>query len=180
VTENITIQDIEIQKIADSHKNLLRSFQSYEKELAAFLVEDALDNQAKKISTTYLWFYKPTNELVGYVTVLSDAINLSGELKEHFRQKSIVYKSLPALKVGRMCVADSFLRRGIGTLMMEFIIVLAKKIGNDIGLRFLTTEAKRNQDQKRDSFHFYQKMGFEILKQRTKGVLPMYKDLLKN
>lgn len=36
----------------------------------------ALGNQNKKISITYLWFYKPTKELCGYVTALADAINL--------------------------------------------------------------------------------------------------------
>ncbi|MBI5072598.1 hypothetical protein HZA99_02150 [Candidatus Woesearchaeota archaeon] len=55
--------------------------------------------------------------------------------------------------------------------MIEFTIVLSEKIGNDIGLRFITTDAKRNSDTKRDSLHFYKKLGFEILKQREKGSL---------
>ncbi|HLC74702.1 MAG TPA: GNAT family N-acetyltransferase [Candidatus Nanoarchaeia archaeon] len=131
------------------------------------------------MSTTYLWFYKPTNDLVGYVTVLADAINLQVELKEYFRQTGILYKSLPAIKIGRLCVADNYLRKGIGTLMIEFVMILAEKIGKDIGLRFITTDAKRNMDSGRDSLHFYKKFGFEVLKQRDKGTLPMYKDLIK-
>lgn len=177
--EKIRIEDVNIQQINESYKPILLTFKSYEKELVDFLVEDALDNQNKKISITYLWFYKPTNELVGYVTVLADAINLQGELKEYFRQAGIFYKSLPALKIGRLCVSDNYLGRSIGTLMIEFIIVLAEKIGKDIGLRFITTDAKRNPEPKKDSVHFYKKLGFEVLKQREKGTLPMYKDLIK-
>ena len=117
--------------------------------------------------------------MVGYVTILADAINLQGELKEYFRQTGIFYRSLPALKIGRLCVSDDYLGRRIGTLMIEFAIILAEKIGKDIGLRFITTDAKRNPDPRKDSIHFYKKFGFEALKQREKGTAPLYKDLIK-
>src|SRR3989338_7546820 len=86
-------------------------------------------------------------------------------------------KSLPAIKIGRLCVSDDYVGRGIGTLIIEFCIILADKIGKDIGLRFITTDAKRNQNPRKESIHFYKRFGFEILKQREKGALPMYKDL---
>ncbi|MDP3698881.1 MAG: GNAT family N-acetyltransferase [Nanoarchaeota archaeon] len=179
VKEKVLITDIDVQRLDISHKSILLNFKSYEQELVDFLIEDALDNQNKKISATYLWFYKPTKELVGYVSVLTDAINLQGELKEYFRQKHILYKSLPSLKIGRLCVSDDYLGRGIGTLMIKFVIILAEKIGNDVGLRFIAVDAKRNQDPKRDSVHFYKRFEFESLKQREKGPLPMFKDLIK-
>lgn len=173
----IKLEEINIEMVNFVH--VLRGFKSYETELVDFLIEDALDNQQKKMSTTYLWFYKPNNILIGYVTVLADAINLRGELKEYFRQAGIFYRSLPALKIGRLCVSDDYLGRGIGTLMIEFAIILAEKIGKDIGLRFITTDAKRNPDSRKDSIHFYKKLGFEVLKHREKGTIPLYKDLIK-
>lgn len=175
--EKISMADIDVQKINPLHKPLLVSFKSYEKELVDFLVEDAMDNQVKSISITYLWFYKPTSELIAYISVLTDAINLQGNLKDSFRKSGITYKSLPALKIGRLCVSDTYLRRGIGTLMVEFAIILAERIRKDAGLRFITTDAKRNSAH--DSIHFYRKLGFEVLREREKGTLPMYKDLIK-
>ncbi len=177
--ENIKIEDISIEQINESHKEIIKSFKSFQTELVDFLLEDALDNQNKKISTTYLWFYKPKRELVGYITVLTDAIRLEGSLKEYFREEGIKYKSLPALKIGRVCVSDGYRGRGIGTLMIEFAIILAERIGKEVGLRFITTDAKRHEDQKKDSVHFYKRLGFNMLKQREKGTLPMYKDLIK-
>ena len=177
--EKIRINEIEIEQINESHKSIISTFKSYEKELVDFLIEDALDNQKKQMSMTYLWFLKSTKELVAYVTVLADAISLQGELKEHFRQQGVLYKSLPALKIGRLCVTDEYLGKGIGTLMIEFTLVLAQKISKDIGLRFITTDAKRNQEPRKDSVHFYKNFGFEILRQREKGTTPMYKDLIK-
>lgn len=173
----IRLEELHIEIINANH--IVDNFNSYERELVDFLIEDALDNQQKKISTTYLWFYKPRNELAGYITVLADAINLQGELKEYFRQVGIFYRSLPALKIGRLCVSDNYVGRGIGTWMIEFTIILAEKIGKDIGLRFITTDAKRNLDPRKNSIHFYKKFGFDVLKQREKGTIPLYKDLIK-
>ncbi|MBI2101408.1 hypothetical protein HYT53_02255 [Candidatus Woesearchaeota archaeon] len=48
--ENVNMENIDIQQINDAHKSVILTFNSYEKELVDFLVEDALDNQNKKIS----------------------------------------------------------------------------------------------------------------------------------
>ncbi|MBI2145973.1 GNAT family N-acetyltransferase [Candidatus Woesearchaeota archaeon] len=173
----IKLEELHIEIINPFHS--VAYFKSYEQELVDFLIEDAFDNQKKQISITYLWFLKSNKELIAYVTVLADAISLQGEIKEYFKQKGIPYKSLPALKIGRLCVSDRYLGRGIGTLMIEFVLVLAQKISKEIGLRFITTDAKRNANPTRDSIHFYKKFGFEVLKQREKGTIPLYKDLIK-
>lgn len=170
-------KDITIEKIHDEHS--LENFRSYEKELVDFLIEDALNNQKQKLSVTFLWFYG--DKLVGYVTLLNDKINLEGNLKEFFRERDIHYKSLPALKIGRLCVHDDFLRRGIGRLMVLFAIKQANEISdNKAGCRFITLDAKRNKKRELDSIHFYKKIGFELLKERNKGTTPMYLDLADN
>jgi GNAT superfamily N-acetyltransferase len=177
--EKISTEDINIQKLNESHISILRGFKSYEQELINFLIEDALNNQNQKISVTFLWIYE--NNLVGYITLLNDKINLEGNLKEYFREKEIPYKSLPALKVGKLCVHDNYLRRGIGKLMLKFATQQANKISETTaGCRFITLDAKRNEKRELDSIHFYKKFGFEILKERHKGTTPMYLDLVAN
>ena len=170
-------KDITIEKLEDKHD--LSSFKSYEKELVNFLVEDALSNQKQKLSVTFLWFYE--KNLVRYLTLLNDKINLEGNLKEFFREKDIHYKSLPALKIGRLCVHDNFLRRGLGKLMLKFATQQANETSeNRAGCRFITLDAKRNEKRELDAIHFYKKIGFEILKERHKGTMPMYLDLVAN
>ncbi len=167
-------EEIKIETINGRHE--VKCFKSYEKELIDFLVEDALANQKQRLSVTFLWFYE--SNLIAYVTLLNDKINLEGNLKEFFKEKGIHYKSLPALKVGRLCVDDEFLRRGLGRLMMLFVIQIANDINeNKSGCRFITLDAKRNLDKQLDSIHFYKKMGFKVLKERQKGTTPMYLDL---
>ncbi len=170
----IKSEEIKMELVDQHHPVDL--FQSYESELVEFLREDALENQKQRLSVTFLWFYD--RKLVAYITLLNDKINLEGDLKEFFREKGIHYKSLPALKIGRLCVDDRFLRRGIGKLMILCAIQIANEINrNKSGCRFITLDAKRNPDPKLDSIHFYKKMGFKALKERVKGTTPMYLDL---
>ena len=171
---HIKPEKIKIELIVENHQ--LDLFQSYEMELVDFLKEDALENQKQRLSVTFLWFYE--GRLASYITLLSDKINLEGDLKEFFKEKGIHYKSLPALKIGRLCVDDTFLRRGFGKLMILSAIQIANGINrNRAGCRFITLDAKRNPDKNLDSIHFYKKMGFSALKERVKGTTPMYLDL---
>ena len=169
-------EDITIEIISDTHKKITTTFKSYEPDLVNFLKDDALHNQNQNISLTFLWFYK--NKLISYVTLLTDKISLEGNLKQFFKEKSIPYKSLPALKIGRLCVDDSYLMRGLGRLMVQFAIQKAEDINKEkAGCRFITLDAKRNKDKTLDSIRFYRKLGFKELKTRIKGTTPMYLDL---
>src|SRR3989338_2168823 len=131
--EKIDVKDIKIERLNEKHN--ISDFQSYEKELVDFLVEDALDNQKNRISVTYLIFLE-SGELVGYVTLLNDRINLEGDLKDIFRGKGIAYHSLPALKIGRLCVDHRFLRMGIGTLII-FLINLTASSPLNVGVALI-------------------------------------------
>ena len=162
-------EEIKIEIIDGNHEVDL--FQSYEKELVDFLREDALENQKQRLSVTFLWFYD--GKLVSYISLLNDKINLEGDLKEFFREKGIHYKSLPALKIGRLCVDDRFLRRGFGKLMVLTAIRIAQEISKSrSGCRFVTLDTKRNQDPEKDPLLFYQKMGFQVLQEKKKTPTP--------
>ncbi|GAH45233.1 unnamed protein product, partial [marine sediment metagenome] len=157
------------------------SLNSYEPELVDFLRDDAYNQQNKKISVTYLWFLRKTHELVAYITVSPDCVQLkkiSPQLANKFRGKGIDYKSLPSLKIGRLCVDDKFLRRGIGTLLIQFTINLAINLSNKVGCRFIYLDAKRNQEKSKDVIHFYKKFGFEIYKERGRRETPLYLNIL--
>ncbi len=179
--EKIGADEIRIEKLTDSHKEIICGIQSYEKELVDFLIEDALEQQKRKISVTYLWFSRKSNDLMAYVTISPDCVKLKGiskSLSQKFRDKGINYKSLPALKIGRLCVDDRYLKKGIGTLIIQFTIKIAASLSKQVGCRFLYLDAKRNDDPSKDVIHFYKNMGFEIYseKERRKET-PMYMDL---
>ena|SRR3989338_9031616 len=174
--DKIPITEIRIERMNETHN--VSNFESYEQELVNFLKQDALKNQMSRISVTYLWFLK-TGELAGYITLLTDRIHLEESLKESFRLKGILYKALPAVKIGRLCVDNNFLRRGIGTLMIDFSVKIGLNIHSRYcGCRFVVLDAKRGE--KMDPIHFYKKHGFKELKQRERGTIPMYLDLIND
>lgn len=142
-------------------------------ELKDFLIEDAIENQEMEISSTYLFFHNPSNKLAGYVTVLSDAIRIHGtHLGKTFSDQGVPYKTLPAMKIARMCVDENFKRRGIGTNMLLFAMSRLIAVNKCCGCRFLIVDAKR------DAIHFYKRFGFQVLKEKEKGTLPLYYDML--
>jgi ribosomal protein S18 acetylase RimI-like enzyme len=178
--QKIPTREIRVEVLSEAHIELIKNFKSYEKELVNYLLEDSLKQQKNKICITYLWFHRITNELAGYLTLSNDCVKLtkiSEELQRKLNLKGINYKSLPALKIGRLCVDDKFLRRGIGTLMIDFIINSANEISKKAGCRFIVLDAKRNNDSSKDSIHFYKKMGFKLLKERNRKETPMYLDI---
>ena len=173
-------EELRVEKLTEAHRDIIGSLQSYELELIDFLMEDALNQQNRKISVTYLWFLRRTNELVAYVTLSPDCVklkNINPKLSQNFRDKGINYKSLPALKIGRICVDDRFQKRGIGNLIIQFTISMAIKISNQVGCRFLYLDAKRNEDSSKDAIHFYKKIGFELYRDRESKETPLYLDL---
>src|SRR3989344_870967 len=172
---DIRSEEIRIEKLSKEHD--ITGFQSYEKELVKFLKEDALGQHDNKLSVTFLCFLDETNELVGYITLLNDKIDLIGNLRTYFNEKGISHKTLPALKIGKLAVDDRFLRRGIGKLMVAFAYDYADLISEQYaGCRFLTLDAKRNADESKDSIHFYRKLKFNVLKEGKRRA--MYLDLL--
>ncbi len=165
--EKITLEDVEIEIVKEHH--LLSDFISSEQELVDFLKEDALINQQQRLSVTFLWFYR--GKMVSYITLLADRITLEGDLRSYFQEKGVHYRTLPALKIGRMCVDDHFQQRGLGRLMVSFAAEIAKEVSQQkMGCRFLTVDAKQN------SVGFYLRMGFKPLEGR-KITVPFYLDL---
>ncbi len=156
--EKIEAKDINIEVINERHH--FDNFKSSELELINFLREDALDNHKLKLSVTFLWFYQ--EEIVLYITLLSDRITLDGELQQFFKGKDILYRSLPALKIGRLCVDERFQKRGLGKLMIIFAIEKAKEIARDkAGCRFITVDPKDR------SVAFYSKLNFKPIKTKN-------------
>lgn len=167
--DKILAEEIRIEKLHKEHD--LTSFQSQNKDLQRFLQEDAVNHQKLRLSVTFLWYYKMT--LASYMTLLNDRITLKTDLKKYFQEKGVAYSTVPALKIGRLCVADDFLRQGLGKWMIVFALEMAKELSDaKTGCRFLTV------DPKEKSVGFYQKLNFKILRQDKGRISNMYLDIL--
>jgi predicted GNAT family N-acyltransferase len=174
--QEIPLEQLRVVKLSSKNIADLQVFDTDVKELKDFLVEDAINNYNISISTTYLWYYNPENKLVAYITLLTDAIRVHGtQLGKSFVDKGVEYKTLPALKIGRMCVDKNYTGRDVGTHMMHFTMKLILETNEKVGCRFIVLDAKTQTNATR----FYKKFDFEILKKREKGTTPMFLDMIK-
>ena len=187
------------ERIKPKYNRFIKGFQTYQKELQEFLIEDALNTQNWAVSSTFLVFDKDEHtkfknkeekdiNILGYVTILNDSIRLDSSLKKAFQKKGINYRSLPALKIGRLCVDSRYERRRLGECMLVWVAHRVTYLNQNSACRFITLDAKRHGDKKKDSFHFYRRYDFKVLKKREKktdldiaqqksGTTPMYLDL---
>ncbi|MDD5162733.1 MAG: GNAT family N-acetyltransferase [Candidatus ainarchaeum sp.] len=174
-------EDIEIVELGDSSSVFISGFESEIKEIEAFLKEDALKQEKEGVNRTFLWMSREYHQILGYITICADAINLDKVQKDEMIRRGINYKSLPALKIGRMGVQKSFCRKGIGTKMIAFAVDRAVKIHRIAACRFITVDAKNDEiiPERLKPERFYKKNGFEILKTKEKSnVVHMYKNLV--
>ena len=133
------------------------------KEYEVFLKEEAKILEQECITRTFLLIHKFTDELIGYFTLSCDAVKLTNSEKSNSQLDEVAYRSLPAIKIGKLAVnkslSDNIKRKGYGSFMIETAIILAYEI-LEIGIacRFITVDA--DIEYNRDTPEFYIKNGF--------------------
>lgn len=164
----IDLTKLHIEKLSDDNLSLTEDFDCRDLDLNEFLKEDALDHQKEHIAVTYLCFYE--ENLVGYFTWLTDAIEIRGRDKRVFRKIGMTYRTYPAIKIGRLAIDKRYRKQGIGSYLLKTVISNVLKYSEDIGCRYITVDAyPRVKD-------FYGRMNFKIYSQR-KNVVFMYLDI---
>ena len=126
-------------------------FSCGEEELDDYITDgSAVRDMEASYSQTYLVTHK--GELVGYVSVLADAIHL--QTKE--RPDGVTYPNAPALKLGRMAVRKEYRGNHIGGWMLKYVVAVARQMATTCGCRYVTLDAKRREKLVR----FYEEFGF--------------------
>ncbi|MCL5292750.1 MAG: GNAT family N-acetyltransferase [Actinobacteria bacterium] len=164
-------------------ENLPVTFNCGDKDLEDFLLEDAGWHAELDIAHTTLIFYQ--NKVAGYFSLLMDAIRLNpSERSDVFgTEPELRYREYPALKIGRLAIAEDCQRKGIGTCAFLYILGLAQSLQTqrEIGVKFISVDAYNNED----SLRFYKRCKFEVgiaenpprKDGRTPGTISMYYDI---
>lgn len=170
------IENYHYEKLSIHHD--LSNFSCGVEDLDEFLKEDALKQQEKNLSVTYLAIFK--NEILGYVSILADRIQC-----KTISHKKGIYSDYPAVKIGRLAIDDKYKGLGLGNDILDTICIMIKKISKKIGISFITVDAYCS------SRKFYEKNEFEFgiihnpkklkrtaLRKKTTSI-HMYKDIRK-
>ncbi len=129
-----------------------RSIKKHSKEMEDFLKTEAFEEQKIGMNTTYLLMDEEAEKILGYVSLCADAIKLEQQERE---DANITYASAPALKIARLAVDTSVMRRGLGKMLIEFSAYQAKLVKKHAGVFYLTLDCYEHR------VSFYESLGFQ-------------------
>lgn len=158
-----------IEKLNNNHPTEV--FNCGNEDLNNFLIDDSMDQMKSKVNVTYVCKYN--KEIAAYFTVSADSIrikDISDEDKELLINRNITYRSLPALKLGRLAVDKKFQNQGIGTVLLSRIILQALELSKKIGLRFIIVDAYKK------SLNFYEKKFYFVTFPKYKNKIQKIKE----
>lgn len=156
---------------------LFKHFDCGDTDLNEFLLKDSKSYLQKLLAVTYI--LETETEIIAFFSLLNDKITIAdvdsgNQWKKLFaRSTGKSFKSHPAMKIGRLGVANSYKGTGIGTIILDYIKELFIA-NNRTGCRYITVDAYGA------SLGFYEKNGFRYLttKDKDSDTRSMYFDLI--
>jgi hypothetical protein len=145
-----------------------------------YLFHDALRSLNDHIAFTWLLTERSTGKIASYMSLIMDAIKLSGAEKE-LHHLNYPFRTIPAMKIAKLAVDGNFSKKykGIGTFMIAGAERLAWACNTAYcAARFLTVDADIEHDN--GVLTFYKKNGFipnDELRNKNRKTISMRKDL---
>jgi ribosomal protein S18 acetylase RimI-like enzyme len=151
---SVSAEDLKVRVLTAADGPQLAAFTCGEADLDDFVRSDALRLQSHRVARTYLAFYGV--ELVGYATLLADSIVLETKERKRLALGSHDHPAVPALKIARLGVSESFraTRSGVGSALVRIALAVGADLSDRIGCRLLTVDAYP------DAVAFYERLGF--------------------
>lgn len=150
----ISAEQLSVRSLVPADTAALVSFSCGAADLDDFLRSDALRLQRQRVVHTFLAFFETT--LVGYMSMLADAVVLETKERKRLSLSARDHPAVPALKIARLGVAQSFREShsGAGAALVQVARALALDVAQRVGCRLLTVDAYP------DSVAFYARLGF--------------------
>jgi GNAT superfamily N-acetyltransferase len=140
-------------------------------ELVDYLKKFAFSHHQEGLFQTYL--FKDNDGIhKGYIsfTITSVTQEKDEELREEINiSKNMIYP-IPALKITRLCVSKDWKKSGIGSILMDFALLLAYEQQLKIGCRIILVDSKQS------AIEFYKSKGFQVLDAKE-DIVPMFKEI---
>ena len=132
--------DWKIERLSEKHG--CRKFRCGEHSLDNFLIRHALENDRRRLGSTYVAVIEETGQVIGYVTLCSNSVHF-----ENVPTEDLPRYPIPAILIARLAVARPAQGMGVGTGLMLMALRLAVEIADRIGVFAVTVDAM-NEDAK--------------------------------
>jgi len=125
--------------------------------LKTFLQKQAKLFQQSSIAQTYVAVVDGKT-IIGFITLICSEIDLQNGYELTDCSQANHYEFLPAVKIARLAVDSRYRGFGIGSTLVDYAIALIRdRIAENVGCRFIVTDAKS------EAVKFYNKQGFVLL-----------------
>ncbi|HHY00144.1 MAG TPA: hypothetical protein GX531_02020 [Methanothermobacter sp.] len=161
--QDISYEDLIIVKLSSNHD--LTGFRC-DDDLDEFIQLDALPQRDDRLNQTYVCKYE--EEIIAFFTVSADSVKINRKDKKRL---GVNYPDFPAIKIGRLAFHEDYKGRHVGGTIIMYVIGLALKLGEEVGVRFISVDAYRGIEK------FYEKNFFVELAECEDKHLAMYTDL---
>lgn len=147
----------------------ISTFKNQKRDMVDHLQRDALNEQKRKIGTTWVWVYDDHIAL-GYITLAAYSINKKyiQNNQDYAEAGQFPYGTVPALLIGQLATHKEYERQGVGKRMIAWAIKMAIDLSKMAGCRMV---ALHSYD---DVVGWYEKQKFR--KVSTKQTI-MYLDI---
>ena len=163
----IDFSKVECCRLSDTTTGI-DTFENKEKELVDFIQNDALDDQNKKIGTTWTWTYDK-NILIGFITLAMFSIN---KKTYRFGADKYPHRMVPSLLIGQLATHKRYECCGLGREMVHFAMRRARDASQTVGCRCIALHPLPN------TVSWYQtKTSFRLIKNGKQCI--MYFDMLQ-
>lgn len=143
-----------------------KPFDCGDTDLNDFLIEKSIFYKSEFLSTTYV--LEDSERTVAFFSIFNDSLHAEeGDfasksafqrfLKELVSHPKRHHKSFPAIKVGRLAVCKDAQGKGIGKMIMDYIIDLAINHNEACGCKLITVDAYAS------ALEFYTNLKFDYL-----------------
>ena len=144
----VSLSSIPRSKFAKIKKQFKCSYNELENHIKQY----AYSHQKEGLFQTY--FYVDDNDnYVGYISIAISSIDKDKANNKIDIPSSINYE-ISSLKITRLCIFDSYLKKGIGRILLGFVNILAITLQKTIGCRAIIV------DSKIEAIGFYAKFKF--------------------
>lgn len=147
------------------------AFTSKKRQMVEHLRSGALDDQAQKIGTTWVWVYDGSVAL-GYISLAMYSIerkNIQNN-PDYADMEKFPYRAIPALLIGQLATNKEYEYRGVGRSMISWAIKMAVNLSNTVGCRMVALHADN------DVIAWYEKLKFKKIPKSSNS---MYLDIIK-
>lgn len=172
--------DVDSMLLNSSHDT--SHFNSIDNDLNDFIQHDALREQERMLSKTYLFTHNEV--IIGFITLSVDSVRAPYLKREdlELKNKRTVYSDLPCVLIGRLAVDRSYGKQDVGTYMLNWAIGLVTTvICRCVGCRYITVDPIVTPEYSAVGFYMKSNLGFthmegiRVDKPETRLYINLYK-----